>query len=734
MNSFMKVFEHLTIELANIKFASNNFDLELPKLVKSTKVNCNLKGRFSNSVDDRGGPVGIAAQVDRGLGRLSETIRHFIMDSLTKEFEHLIMELEKIKQATSNFDETEVIGEGGFGKVYKGEVSHYKGRSLVAVKRLDRNSKSGQGDPEFWKEVMMLSRYSHVNLISLLGYCNEAGERILVYEYASNGSLDRHLSRKSLSWSQRIKICLDAAKGLSYLHADNGAHQRVLHRDIKSANILLDDEWNAKVADMGLSKLGPANQQYTALVTGVAGTLGYVDPVYLQEGVLTKESDVYSFGVVLMEVLSGKRCLQKNKNGTFMQTWKKNLKTGQLDEILFQDVVLPLHPDSLQTFSRIAMKCLNKYREHRPLMSDVVDELEVALELQEPHDLKLPNEYEESKHKFIEDSQEHPFLSDGKAESSLIMDSTTIRDPFTEEFEHLIIELENIKLATKNFDETKCIESGIFWNVYKAIVTHYKGRSLVSVKRLDSKLGQGDNLEFWKDMMMYSRYSHENLISLLGYCNEADEKILVYEYAYNRSLGHHLSSKALSWSQRIKICLDAARGLSYLHGDNNVHKRVPHRDIKCSNILLDDEWNAKVSITGLSQLRPRHPLNTFRVTGFIDNIESLDPVYLETGILTIESDVYSFGVVLLEVLSGEKCHYTVKQASKKLFKTGRLDEIVFQGVMKPLHPESLQTFSKIAFQCLTKYRENRPLMSVVVRELEAALILQKPHDLKLPKE
>ncbi|GKA99017.1 kinase-like domain, phloem protein 2-like protein, partial [Tanacetum coccineum] len=114
------------------------------------------------------------------------------MESFTKEFKHLVVKLEDIKSATNNFDEKKVIGSGGFGKVYKGEVSHVKGRSMVAVKRLDR--KFGQGDPEFRREIMMLSRYTHENLISLLGYCNEGGEMILVYEHASYGSLDRHLS------------------------------------------------------------------------------------------------------------------------------------------------------------------------------------------------------------------------------------------------------------------------------------------------------------------------------------------------------------------------------------------------------------------------------------------------------------------------------------------------------------------------------------------------------------
>ncbi|KAF5786780.1 putative protein kinase RLK-Pelle-CrRLK1L-1 family [Helianthus annuus] len=229
------------------------------------------------------------------------------MDSVMKEFEHLKIQLEELRKATDNFG-SKVIGAGGFGKVYEGEVVHSKGRSMVAIKRLNREF--GQGDPEFLKEIMMLSRYAHKNLISLLGYCDEDGEKILVYEHASNGSLDRHLSSTALSWTQRLKICLDVARGIAYLHDDKGTQQRVLHRDIKSANILLDDKWNAKLSDMRLSKIGPANQQYTALFTNVVGTPGYCDPQYMHTYTLTKESDIYSFGVVLFEILCGRLCFQ----------------------------------------------------------------------------------------------------------------------------------------------------------------------------------------------------------------------------------------------------------------------------------------------------------------------------------------------------------------------------------------------------------------------------------------
>nr|XP_043629412.1 uncharacterized protein LOC122600723 [Erigeron canadensis] len=309
------------------------------------------------------------------------------MDPFLKEFEHLRIPLKEIKRVTNNF-RNKPIGSGGFGNVYEGELSHSKGRSHVAIKRLDR--KFGQGEPEFWREIMMLFRYSHENLIPLLGFCDEDGEKVIVTELASNGSLESHLSSRDLTWERRIKICLDAAKGLSYLHDDKGTHQRVIHRDLKSANILLDDEWKAKVSDMGLAKVGPANQEHTALFTEVVGTLGYVDPVYAETSVLTKESDVYSFGVVLLEVLCGKLC---NRNGFSVATWKKSYINKKTHEIIFQGLTQPMEMTSLEAFSDIAFQCVEESREKRPTMSRVVEQLEMALLFEQYRGLKLPKEY-----------------------------------------------------------------------------------------------------------------------------------------------------------------------------------------------------------------------------------------------------------------------------------------------------------------------------------------------------
>nr|XP_043625750.1 probable serine/threonine-protein kinase PBL28 [Erigeron canadensis] len=217
-----------------------------------------------------------------------------------RQFDHLKIPLESIKSATNNFAQESLIGRGGFGKVYMGVIDHSTGQhTKVAFKRLDRVF--GQGDPEFWKEIMLLSLYRHENIVSLLGYCDDFGEKILVYEYASKKSLDSYINSEELTWVQRLQICIGAARGLSYLHAPSDTQLRVLHRDIKSSNILVDENWNAKIADFGLSKFAPVNKDFTYLISNAVGTFGYCDPLYVETGLLTKESDVYSFGVVLFE-------------------------------------------------------------------------------------------------------------------------------------------------------------------------------------------------------------------------------------------------------------------------------------------------------------------------------------------------------------------------------------------------------------------------------------------------
>ncbi|URE22208.1 STYKc [Musa troglodytarum] len=217
----------------------------------------------------------------------------------------------ELAAATGSFSSENLLGEGGFGRVYKGQLKVTN--EVVAVKQLDR--KGLQGNREFLVEVLMLSLLHHPKLVKLLGYCADGNHRILVYEYMPLGSLEQHLldikpNAKPLDWHTRMKIAAGAAKGLEYLHEI--ATPPVIYRDFKASNILLDEEYNPKLSDFGLAKVGPVGDK-SHVSTRVMGTYGYCAPEHAITGQLTKMSDVYSFGVVLLELITGRRAIDLNR-------------------------------------------------------------------------------------------------------------------------------------------------------------------------------------------------------------------------------------------------------------------------------------------------------------------------------------------------------------------------------------------------------------------------------------
>lgn len=295
---------------------------------------------------------------------------------------------EELAVATNGFSDVNLLGQGGFGYVHKGVLPNGK---IVAVKSLKADS--GQGDREFQAEVETISRVHHKHLVSLVGYCITNSQKLLVYEFVANKTLEFHLHGKGqavMDWPTRMKIAVGAAKGLAYLHED--CNPEVIHRDIKAANILLDFNFEAKVADFGLAKF--SSDANTHISTRVMGTFGYLAPEYASSGKLTEKSDIFSFGVVLLELITGHRPVDYMSHSEVEDSlvdwarplFAKALRDGNFDSLVDSRLENNYNYEEMGCMVTCAASCVRHSAKRRPRLSQIVRALEGNLSLSELND------------------------------------------------------------------------------------------------------------------------------------------------------------------------------------------------------------------------------------------------------------------------------------------------------------------------------------------------------------
>ncbi|KAL8475865.1 hypothetical protein ACS0TY_028501 [Phlomoides rotata] len=682
--------------------------------------------------------------------------------------------LSEMQFATRNFSDALLIGRGGFGKVYKGFID--KERNTVAVKRLKSNS--SQGAREFLTEIETLSELRHINLVSLIGYCSEHREMILVYEYMSCGTLGDHLynfSRRgidasSLTWKQRLNICIGAARGLDYLHTGH----RVIHRDVKASNILLDDSFVAKVSDFGLAKAEDRSKSQSHVSTKVKGTHGYLDPHYYSTRKLTRKSDTYAFGVVLLEVLCGRAVVDfgVSEEERMLTMWARDkIRKGEVDQIVALSLRDEISPNSLKTFVGITEQCLDDYPKNRPTMSQVVLQLEFALEQQGNKNLRL-NEVaivsndilplngtqgsntalptvetinmqnltlpldqqtnNEVFNSYLVSGRKHKGKSTRTSPSRFWQwDALRRREKSVKPSKYELLfsgvkllefDWDQVAAATDHFSSSNIIvgQEEFYVAAHKAVFPSGEVVAVINWHPSRSALEDLKNV-----INVLPNLQHPNIIKLHGYCIYGEDILLVYEFAENGHLDHYIG-KRLEWGLRFQIIMGIARGLVYLHHDSGL--RVILRDFDLRNILLDLQMNPK--ITGFHLARELLESNQ-SMSQIAGTFRYMAPEYFIYGKVSVKADVYSFGIILLEIVNDTKffpiddLRLEFLEDVWKLWTEGRAIDLVDDSMDASGQDEAIRCI-QVALLCIQEHLE-RPTMLTVIKMLEGNEEMMQPH-------
>ncbi|KAK7257264.1 hypothetical protein RIF29_31112 [Crotalaria pallida] len=637
-----------------------------------------------------------------------------------EDLELPLFDLATIICATRDFSCEKRLGQGGFGTVYKGTLPDGQ---EIAVKRLSHNS--GQGTKEFKNEVILCAKLQHRNLVKVLGCCIQGEEKLLVYEYMPNKSLDSFLFDSSqselLDWSKRINIVFGIARGLLYLHHDS--RLRIIHRDLKASNILLDSELNPKISDFGMARMFSGNET-EGNTRIVVGTYGYMAPEYAINGLFSIKSDVFSFGVLLLEIVSGKKNRGAfspdqgyNLLGHAWRLWKEDTPMKLIDACLHDNFTSSeFQGDGQDLYIRMDASELEDQDAHKKVLAIIVATTIATIIGMLFLACYLIYIVRRNINQNSEITEEDQHRGDREDDLDLpLLDHSTI------------------VTATDNFSIENKIGKGGFGPVYKGRLASGKE---IAVKRLSNSSGQGMT-EFKNEVKLIAKLQHRNLVKLLGCCLQGEDRMLVYEYMPNRSLDWLIfddtKSKLLDWPKRFNIINGIARGLLYLHQDSRL--RIIHRDLKASNVLLDEKLNPKISDFGIARIfgGDQTEGNTKRVVG---TYGYMAPEYAVDGLFSVKSDVFSFGILLLEIICGKRNrgfylddHYpNFVTHAWSLWKDGRASELIDSKIEDSCVLSEVLRCIHVSLLCVQQYPEDRPAMPHVV------LMLGSETELADPKE
>uniref|UniRef100_A0A0E0ECP1 non-specific serine/threonine protein kinase n=1 Tax=Oryza meridionalis TaxID=40149 RepID=A0A0E0ECP1_9ORYZ len=653
--------------------------------------------------------------------RKKRSLARYSRPDTTEDFESVksgLLSLASLQVATDNFHKSKKIGEGGFGEVYQGLLSGQE----VAVKRMAKDSH--QGLQELKNELILVAKLHHKNLVRLVGFCLEKGERLLVYEYMPNKSLDTLLfeQRKRLDWATRFKIIEGTARGLQYLHQDS--QKKIVHRDMKASNILLDADMNPKIGDFGLAKLF-AQDQTREVTSRIAGTFGYMPPEYVMCGQYSTKSDVFSFGILVIEIVTGQR---RNSGPYFSEqngvdilsiVWR-HWEEGTTAEMIDHSLGRNYNEAEVVKCINIGLLCVQQNPVDRPTMADVM----VLLNSDATCSLPAPAPRPTS---LIDGSSGYSTGKNNSASKVLVIVVPIVAVAIVAATSFCIWNVRRKRRSRKaeHFSELDASED--LESVKSTLITLASLQGLlfgqeVAVKRLAKGSNQGLE-ELKNELVLVAKLHHKNLVRLVGFCLEEGERLLVYEYMLNKSLDIFLfdseQSRQLDWATRFKIIEGIARGLQYLHQDSQ--KKIIHRDMKASNVLLDADMNPKIGDFGLARLFGQDQTRdvTNRIVG---TFGYMSPEYVIRGHYSTKSDVFSFGILVIEIVTGRRNsgpHFLEQNEDlisivRRHWEEGNIVEMIDHSLGRNYPEAELLKCVNIGLLCVQQNPVDRPTMAGVM--------------------